>query len=283
MDFLIIIFALFMIAFLIYGGINLWLYLSDVSEEKTLKAYYSSEKGKNDISRLESFMVSYNIPLPSSSKNEVGVEYMRSMLYHTESHFNRILDSALCKAGYKNYFKLDSVGRVYYNSRHAMIYHNVFIENSRPSVKSGVVTYSFQDAEGNRKHWTLSQFFEQCQKIENTPYKEFTREVNLEDLYWFVIYPSSAGHRLADKAAGAVIGGVLLGPVGALAGGMSASSSQKKEENAEIEVVFGQKSEGKTIISWSVAKGDIRSEHAIEELTKHLPNNRLADAYRNRL
>ena len=136
------------------------------------------------------------------------------------------------------------------------------------------------DRNGNKKYWDLREvlsFFKTLESPES--YSTLAKKIFLKELFWYVEYPSSAGHSLADTAAGAVIGGLILGPVGALAGAMSTNNSHKKDEKEKISVVLGQKGGS----CWCIAEGEYNTQRAIEKLSEHFPQNRSSDRYRKTL
>ena len=108
------------------------------------------------------------------------------------------------------------------------------------------------------------------------------QKIALKDFYWYVEYPDSGGSKLIDMGVDAVVGGVLFGGLGALGGASLSADKQKKkeeeEEEEEVEVFLVKKS-----IQYSIAKGYLYAKSPIENLNKHLPNNRLRNSYKNHL
>ena len=263
-----------LVIFFVFQGVE----LKKKNDEIKMQDYFR-HKGKQEIEQLESFMQTSGILLPKQSDDKL--RYMKSLLDKTLQHYQDILLDNLKKAGYTKHFQLNNVGIVYYNSKYALLYRDVFMY-VEPSITTGVVRYQYRDRDSNTHRWTLSQVLEHCQKLEERfAYETLAKQIRLEDVYWYVEYPNSSAYKLGGIAASAVVGGILLGPVGALAGGMSANKNQNKEEKEKVEVIFGQKSGNRAVTSWSVAQGEGASKYMAEYLTKHLPNNRLPDTYKN--
>ena len=259
--------------------IGLTFLTSDIQEKSNNQKMqeYFSDAGKKEIDALESFMKQNNISIPERGDDN-ELDYIKSLIYDTIEHFECGLIHDLENAGYEECFDLYKIGRIYYNSEHALIYKDVFIY-VKPCVKNGVASYTYFSDSGQSCYLTLTDLLEFCTKLgEPNAYKDLAKEVALDDLHWYVEYPASAGHRLADTGAGAIVGGLLLGPVGAIAGAMSSSKSSGEKEKNEVEVFFVQDS-----VSYSVAKGEDNVDQTIKELSEHLPNNRWPDSYKKHM
>lgn len=258
---------------IIIGLVFLIIHIKEKCNNKKLNNYYRSG-GKKEIEKLESFMKASNILLPLKNNNDM-FDYMSSMLKRTLWHYQDILKKSLEQSGYTKNLKIDKIGTVYYNSKYALIYKDVFFFIIEPSVNNGL-SYSYTDENGEKKYWSLQQFFDFCKNLEKTDaYKNLARQIAIKDIHWYVEYPASAGYRLADIGAGAIVGGLAFGAVGALAGAASSSNDQKKSEGEEIEVFWVEKS-----VRYSIARGDYSSKSAVEKLNEHFPKNRLSDSYK---
>ena len=265
------IFGNFIAVPIIIGLVFLISHIKDKLNDKKIKKSFDEKEGNQEIKKLESFMKDSNISLPERCKD--SGEYVKKLLYKTLTHYQNILKEALKEAGYSKNFDLNKVGTVYYNSKYVLIFKNVFFY-IQPDVKSGF-TYSYTDNNGDKQYLSLQQFIDFCKSLrEPNAYKTLSKQIAHKDLHWYVEYPTSAGYKLADTAAGAIVGGIALGPVGALAGAASSSNSQKKAEEQDIEVFWVEKS-----VRYSIDKGSF-CKYTIEKLNEHLPKNRLSDSYK---
>lgn len=253
-----------------------WL-ISNIKEElnnKKISERFGEKEGTQEIEKLKSFMKNSNIPIPTKM-DDSGV-YIKSLLRLTHNHYENMLKKSLEENGYSKNFELSKIGTVYYNSQYALIFKNIFIYIT-PNVKSGF-TYSYTDVNGKKQYLSLQQFIDFCKSLgEPNAYKTLSKQIAHEDLHWYVEYPASAGYNLADTAAGAVIGGLALGPIGALLGATSSSKSQKKKEEEEVEVFWVEKS-----VHYSIDHGT-DCKYTIDKLNKHLPKNRLSDSYKKNI
>lgn len=249
-------------------------------EEKALKKYFR-HKGKKDIETLETYLTNNNISVPYRATSEIDTFYVKRLLNRCYSYNIGILKDNLKQAGYEKNVAISGFATIYYNSENAIVYEDVFsCFYDRPCIKSREVLYKHNDEAGNEYYCSLSRMIEVYESFgEPDAYKDLGVQIPLKDLYWYVEHPTSAGYKLADTAAGAIVGGVLFGPVGALAGGMSTSKSQKKEESNEIKVVLG----GKSIGWWYAAEGEDRTNQAVETLTEYFPKNKYKDGYKKHL
>ena len=260
----------------IFLGVKIYFWVGDIqykNDQKKMEKHFNNE-GKKDIESFESFMKANNISLPNRKNTDTALIYVQSLIDHTLEHFQNVLKENLKKAGYTNNFELKKVGTIFYNSNYVLIYKDAFLR-IRPSGFS----YYYIDVEGDRHYWSLSEIFDYCKKIEKPDaYKVLAEEIALKDFYWYVEYPDSGGSKLIDMGVDAVVGGVLFGGLGALGGASLSADKQKKKAEEEVEVFLVKKS-----LRYSIAKGYPYAKSAIENLNKHLPNNRLRNSYKNHL
>ena len=235
-------------------------------------SYYFRRHGQRDIERLESFLTTNQISLPKHSDDKSA--YMQSLLTAMVQHYHSILRHNLSKAGYRKSFEFSGVGTVYYNANYALFYKDVFC-TIELCIKRGRLVYRRYNLTSSPRNWSLAQLLKYCTSL-TQPYETHAQKIPMSSLYWYVEYPFSSTYRLADTAAGAVLGGLMFGAVGALIGGMGANKSQKEKED-NVEVFFGEKSKNR---KWKVASTEYESKRVANYLMTHLPNNRLPDTYK---
>lgn len=268
--------GLFLLAGAIIWGITLGINRACKNEEKAIEKYLN-EEGKQDIPTMETYLKDHQIAMPRTLPNDTKTAYMERLLEKCNRHYKAIYQKTLEDAGYTKSVRIRNFATIYYNSESAIIMTCVLsFPHDHLRKKSDKIGYGYEDEQGNEAFFSLKELIEVYESFgkPDAPEKHGLK-MPVDDICWYVVRPASSGYKLADKAAGAVVGGLLLGPVGALAGGMSASKSQKKDEKNEIEVIFG----GESIGHWSVAKGDYRVQDPIEQLTEHFPKKRLPDRY----
>lgn len=252
-------------------------YIMEKNEPKKMIKYFNNE-GKKEIEKMESFMRSNNIPIPTRNDNDDVLYYIKTLFNETLLKYQYLLKKELEQAGYTDSFNLKNVGVIYYNTNSVLIYRDIFFSDIEPSVKNGI-TYAHTDINGNKQYWSLEEFLGFCKKLEKpNAYQTLATTLSLEDIYWYVEHPTSSGYDLADTASGAIVGGLLLGPVGAIAGAVSSSKTQEKNESEEIEVFWVQES-----TRYSIAKGKYDANSAVTLLNKHFPNNRSSDRYKKHM
>ena len=238
---------------------------------------YLENNGENEIKKAETFMKEKHISLPSKTNDMLT--YMESLLKGILKHYREQLKKALKKADYSNSFTIANFGTLYYNSKNVLIYDDVFAYEFKPALKPSI-TYTCSDAKGNKKSWSLEEIFQFCENLaEPNAYKNLAKQIPINELYWYVEYPTSAGYKLTSAGVDAVVGGVLLGPVGALMGAVGSSKKSEKKEKDEIRVLLGQAS----ATYWQIAKGEYETKTMIETLNRHFPKRRLSDSYKNHI
>ena len=250
--------------------------LKEKHDKPKISEYFNGE-GKKDIAKIKeeiSRVTTNGIP---SNFSDNMYDYAKALLNKLRSGYETLIKRSLHQNGYTDYFELDKIGTIYYSSKKALIYNNIFLSVS-PCICFGKIMYRYKNPRGENIDMSLDNLIDFYKKYAATDsYISLAwANVDIQDLHWHVVYPSSSGYKLADIGAGAVLGGLLLGPVGALAGGMSSNNSSKKSEKDETAIVFG----GKGIGYHTIAKGEYECERVFEKLNKYLPKNRTKDTYR---
>lgn len=249
------------------------------SDTAKLTNYFTNE-GKADIEKIELYMKSNNIEFPDKSDNVI--KYVNALLSKITAHYYSIWSASLSKSRYKYGGKINGFGSFYYNSKTVLIYDDVvhvepFLQKLEVVVKSEV-QYKHTNAKRDEQYWNLEQLLDHFKSLgEPKAHITLARSIPRADFFWYVEYPESMGSRTFDVGAGAVVGGVLLGPAGALIGASSTAKHQEKEIATEMSVIVGQRS----VEYWRVAKGESASKDAIETLDTSFPKNRYKDSYKN--
>lgn len=242
-----------------------------------LRIYYNY-KGKKDITLLEKFMKENLISFPKTKFN--SVEYVKNCLNNIKEHFkNKFVYKNLEKAGFSRSrsCRLDNCGQVFYDQNYVLIFHELFnfLTFLFPEENNGLVTYHYRDDYDKDHYLSLIEVFRRFEKLKNPNfYKEFATILPKKDIYWYVKDEVSVGYKLGKAGTGAVFGGLLLGPAGAILG---AANSRKTIENAEKNrtIIFGEKSKR----YWIVSNSPSSFESIFDLLIEHFPNHRLSDSY----
>ena len=251
------------------------------SESNKLARYYKDE-GKNDITLLEAFMRENSISFPEEKNRDD--EYFYSCLKNVKEHFShKIVYQNLKKAGFSksNSFSLDNCGEIFYNQESVLIFHELFefLVFIYPRFHNELVKYNYLDSYRKDHYLSLDEVFRYLEKLKNPDfYKEFATIIPKNEIYWYVNGGASAGYQLVETGSGAIVGGLLLGPVGAMLG--AASGNKKiKELEKEKAIIFGEKSKQ----YWIVSDSEFTFDRIFELLNKHFPNHRLSSSYAKHL
>ena len=251
------------------------------SESNKLARYYKDE-GKKDITLLETFMRENSISFPAEKNRDD--EYFYSCLRNVKEHFrHKIVYQNLQKAGFSksNSFSLDNCGEIFYNQKSVLIFHELFefLVFIYPKFHNELVKYHYGDSYRKDHYLSLDGVFRYLEKLKNPDfYKEFATIIPKNEIYWCVNDGASAGYQLVETGSGAIVGGLLLGPVGAMLG--AASGNKKiKELEKEKTIIFGEKSKQ----YWIVSDSEFTFDRIFELLNKHFPNHRLSSSYAKHL
>ena len=279
------------LGFILYG---LWsTYLSDFFENiiDELKRLFTSKKkkeeqrlaaekekdelnefflkyGTSDFEKLKSFMLKNNIPLPSPERRPY--DYFMKCFEDTRFHFRRIFDQSMENAGYDTYyrsFRLRDVGKIYYKSDEILIFPERdtndiydFLFHVAP-VKSDLgYGFSYKVA------GSLDSVFEKFKEVAKVnSYKKYAKVIPARNVYWYVHGGNSGTYKAIDAAAGAIVGGLLFGGVGALLG----AASIEKDDPKKKKIIFGIKNE----------KYWVFDMYMLDTFQKHLPGLRCDNQY----
>jgi hypothetical protein len=230
--------------------------------------YFNERDGLRDIQIIEKFLKDNYIPLPKP-REEDNHKYFVSCLRHAINHCIYQLSNNLRIKGYSDDFILSSCGRIYYNLEETLVFTDIFkLAYLETTIKGGSVNYKYHDSTYKTKYLTLTETISLLNSLkEPNAYKKFSISIPTKDIFWYVKGGYNERYKVADAAAGAIVGGVLLGPAGAYLGMSSSTKNSKENDNKKVIILGGK------IKTWEIPLSELNT------LSKHFPNKRLPDKY----
>ena len=273
------------VAILIAVGIYLSVWISvKVSEKKSEnERVLIGNLAKYDICKIKDFLNEVGKPIPNDGNNDYDTleNYYRAINSYVNDQINKQLQGYY---KYKAFYNCNLYIR--YNSEEVIIpsellcnFNKMFFEVVH-ATESGITYYGTDKGIGGM---TVVTLIDTLKKFEDRQFVLSNIDiVKWDDLIWYLdgVPDSSA---LAAAAAGATVGGLLLGPVGAVAGALSADKRNNEKVNdirSRCRLVFGYKRPGGK--KWTISTGmDSKSfESNFEFFNETCPNIRGRDILR---
>lgn len=246
------------------------------SQENFYKELYNSE-----IANIESQMKNHSIDLPEfeEGKEKDLNEYLKSI----ERHFR--FYGKHCIKGYEFLIINPCNGmRVFFNKKKIFIITNRCLDfidaelRYKYDEKRKKIVYYYpvtKNKIAQTEETTIEELFGRFETEANIEYvKANSSEISMSHLRWHVGGLDPASKHLSNIASGAVMGGLLFGGVGALAGAMYSDKDAKKHKNEKIFIRFGANYSNDWIVSEAY-----EFSQTFKRLNEHFPDKREDDQY----
>ena len=103
--------------------------LKEKHDKPKISKYFNGE-GKKDIAKIKeeiSKVTTNGIP---SNFSDNMYDYAKELLNKLRLGYETLIKRSLHQNGYTDYFELDEIGTIYYSSKKALIYNNIFNNGS---------------------------------------------------------------------------------------------------------------------------------------------------------